>query len=226
MNNLRRLVGSTVQSALQSDPTPAPEVAESPPWVEKATGWAPQIPRSSASASSIDSTLKGAIEPRRDSSSSGTVGPTREDTAPLFSTPGASTSAARSVPISSRLSRPRQSPPSSPSRQGVPGSPSSSSSYDPATAPLRSRSAGQSRPPPIARKPLNQSKAYSTPSRSPRSAYGSRADHVNTRDELLMMLLSSQAVMDSREFEILTSEEVDELKTVRIAKSHRYSSRF
>lgn len=32
-----------------------------------------------------------------------------------------------------------------------------------------------------------------------------------------MMLLSSQAVMDSREFEILTSEEVDELKTVRIA---------
>ncbi|KII95270.1 hypothetical protein PLICRDRAFT_48232 [Plicaturopsis crispa FD-325 SS-3] len=35
---------------------------------------------------------------------------------------------------------------------------------------------------------------------------------LNTKDELLMSLLSSEAVVDSREFEILSSEEVDDLK--------------
>ena len=35
---------------------------------------------------------------------------------------------------------------------------------------------------------------------------------LNTRDELLMSLLASQAVVDSRDFDILGSEEVDELK--------------
>jgi Up-regulated During Septation len=41
------------------------------------------------------------------------------------------------------------------------------------------------------------------------------SDPINTRDELLMMLLTSQAVLDSREFEILSAEEVDDLKKVR-----------
>jgi hypothetical protein len=37
---------------------------------------------------------------------------------------------------------------------------------------------------------------------------------VNTRDELLISLLSSEAVLDSREYAILGSEEVEELKNV------------
>ena len=37
---------------------------------------------------------------------------------------------------------------------------------------------------------------------------------VNTRDDLLMSLLASEAVVDSRGFEILSSEEVEELKRV------------
>lgn len=39
---------------------------------------------------------------------------------------------------------------------------------------------------------------------------------VNIRDELLMSLLTSEAVVDSRECEILSAEEVEELKRVRL----------
>lgn len=49
---------------------------------------------------------------------------------------------------------------------------------------------------------------------------------VDTRDELLMSLLASEAVVDSREFEILSSEEVEELKKVRFCNKlvyHRLS---
>jgi hypothetical protein len=42
---------------------------------------------------------------------------------------------------------------------------------------------------------------------------------LNTRDELLISLLASQAVVDSRDFEILGSEEVDELKKARLQAS-------
>lgn len=37
---------------------------------------------------------------------------------------------------------------------------------------------------------------------------------VDTRDELLMSLLASEAIVDSREFDILHSEDVEELKKV------------
>lgn len=39
--------------------------------------------------------------------------------------------------------------------------------------------------------------------------------NLNTRDELLMSLLASEAVIDSRDFEILSAEEAEELKKVR-----------
>ena len=39
---------------------------------------------------------------------------------------------------------------------------------------------------------------------------------LNTRDELLISLMASEAVVDSRDFEILAAEEVDELKKVCI----------
>lgn len=39
---------------------------------------------------------------------------------------------------------------------------------------------------------------------------------LNTRDELLLSLLASEAVVDSQEFDILSSEEVDDLKKARM----------
>jgi hypothetical protein len=45
---------------------------------------------------------------------------------------------------------------------------------------------------------------------------------VDTRDELLMSLLASEAIVDSHECEILTSEEVEELKKVRRGLSSVY----
>lgn len=38
---------------------------------------------------------------------------------------------------------------------------------------------------------------------------------LNTRDELLISLLASEAVVESRDFEIFSAEEVEELKKVR-----------
>ncbi len=38
---------------------------------------------------------------------------------------------------------------------------------------------------------------------------------LNTRDELIISLLASEAMIDSREYDILTSEEVEELKKAR-----------
>ena len=46
---------------------------------------------------------------------------------------------------------------------------------------------------------------------------------VNTRDALLLSLMSSEAMVDSRGYDILNAEEVDELKKVRIP--FRYSCR-
>lgn len=43
-----------------------------------------------------------------------------------------------------------------------------------------------------------------------------RISGLDTRDELLVSLMASEAVIDSREFAILGAEEVDELKKVRI----------
>lgn len=41
----------------------------------------------------------------------------------------------------------------------------------------------------------------------------------SVRDDLLMSLLASEAIVDSRGYEILSSEEVEELKKVRIRLS-------
>ena len=44
---------------------------------------------------------------------------------------------------------------------------------------------------------------------------------LNTRDELLMSLLTSEAVVDSRNFEILSAEETEELKKVQTLCHHK-----
>ena len=38
--------------------------------------------------------------------------------------------------------------------------------------------------------------------------------NLNTRDELLISLMASEAAIDSRDFEIITAEEVEDLKKV------------
>lgn len=242
MNGVRRFLGNAVQAVapLESSTTsslPSPTSEEVPPWVEKATPWAPQVnPRPTPSVSSIDSlSTNGGLERGRDSSSSSTIGPSRDDTAPLFSTPGASSSSptrANGFPTTGNnapLRLARRSPPPSPMRQVSLPSPSSSRREPDADAddipplPGRSKSLGkQPRPSMLTRdrQPsiTSPKKSMSVSSRSPRTAYaprpGAGADAVNTRDHLLMMLLSSQAVLDSRDFEVLGAEEVEELKTV------------
>lgn len=51
---------------------------------------------------------------------------------------------------------------------------------------------------------------------TPGSGWKQPSGSVNIRDELLMSLLTSEAVVDSRECEILCAEEVEELKKVRV----------
>ena len=46
---------------------------------------------------------------------------------------------------------------------------------------------------------------------------------LNIRDDLLISLLASEAIVDSRGFEILSAEEVEELKQVRLSMIHPYS---
>ncbi|KAF8307614.1 hypothetical protein DL93DRAFT_2087872 [Clavulina sp. PMI_390] len=199
-----------------TEPSPASSASsEVAPWaVEKGTGWTPQQPRTSVPTPSSSSFGRSESDRSRDYAS-----PTsqRPPTAPLFtSTPGASTSSPR-LPPSSSSSRTLHSPeysPESPNPSQLPNSPSSARSFDTPTSVLRSKSAGQARPSPVNRKAFNPpSKAYSAPSRSPRATYGPRGDSYQTRDDLLIQLLSSQAVLDSRDFEVLTNEEADDLKT-------------
>jgi hypothetical protein len=40
--------------------------------------------------------------------------------------------------------------------------------------------------------------------------------NLNTRDELLISLMASEAAIDSRDFEIITAEEVEDLKKVHL----------
>lgn len=67
--------------------------------------------------------------------------------------------------------------------------------------------AGPSRPLPdrvaeLAKKPVNL------------FGRGRGSEPIDTRDELLMSLLTSEAMLDSKEFTILNAEEVEELKRV------------
>lgn len=50
-------------------------------------------------------------------------------------------------------------------------------------------------------------------------SWGSASAQINTRDELLISLLASQAAIDSKECEVLSAEEVDDLKKVRFEYS-------
>ncbi|KAJ4465176.1 Up-regulated during septation-domain-containing protein [Lentinula edodes] len=57
-----------------------------------------------------------------------------------------------------------------------------------------------------------------------KSLSGTRPIQRNTRDDLLLSLLASEAVVESRDFAILSSEEIDELKKEETRLSSRLSS--
>lgn len=103
---------------------------------------------------------------------------------------------------SSRANNPPNSAPiPSPNRsQTMPNTPSQAG---PSTPPRSLPNSGQSRY--SARKSVNPDSAPWKRTSGP----------LNTRDELIMSLMASEAVIDSRDYDILSTEEVEELKKVR-----------
>lgn len=103
-------------------------------------------------------------------------------------------------------------------KQKLPPRPSSPSSDDDVRRP---QSNGSTLVSPTRSLPMRKSTTSSpgagpsTP-RTPFNFYTSisQSGQLNTKDELLMSLLTSEAVVDSRDFEILSAEEIDELKKV------------
>ncbi|KAI9464303.1 dehydrase and lipid transport-domain-containing protein [Russula earlei] len=81
----------------------------------------------------------------------------------------------------------------------------------PVSGPSSAASSPTTLTPPPRRKPP-PSEWDETPSPSPNGA-----PRANTRDALLLGLLSSEAIVDSREYEILSAEEVEELKKASVA---------
>ncbi|PPQ80493.1 hypothetical protein CVT26_004272 [Gymnopilus dilepis] len=110
----------------------------------------------------------------------------------------------------------------SPTRsQTLPNSPASAS----VSASGRSSSPG--------RRPLSSRKSVASPTSTATSTSNSNANlnrlsasagPLNTRDELLISLMASEAVIDCREFEILGAEEVEELKKEHQVLSSRHTA--
>jgi hypothetical protein len=64
------------------------------------------------------------------------------------------------------------------------------------------------------------SPALSSPLLTRKAALSDTAINKTARDDLLITLLSSEALVESREYEVLTAEEVDGLKKVGVAYPH------
>ncbi|KAJ6561493.1 Up-regulated during septation-domain-containing protein [Mycena vulgaris] len=137
-------------------------------------------------------------------SATGTTSPPPSEPVPLKSgapswppqSPPVAPSSPTTAPLFLRKDKEEQEPPRSPARVQKPlanGSPQS---------PSPSRQ--QQLPSPLSRVPP-------PPTRLATSRTATQSP-LNTRDELLISLLASEAVVDSRDFEILSSEEVDDLK--------------
>ncbi|KAI5115009.1 hypothetical protein M0805_008266, partial [Coniferiporia weirii] len=196
MNGVRRLLGGGTQRS-QSPPTSAPTLSEPLPPFPPLQKTAPLSISSSKPSwpPTPLATTNGSPNGRSDSASSSTVStsPARTNT----SLPRSYGSRQNSLDHDVR-SQSRGSSISSPPRKPVPTSPGSS----PSSAPRSSNAlAGPSSP------------SRFMPSRVAQLRAWKRASGpVDTRDELLMSLLASEAIVDSREFDILSAEDVEELK--------------
>jgi hypothetical protein len=102
-------------------------------------------------------------------------------------------------------------------------------SPQPTTAALFLKKKDKPRPPPANNNSVDEGRGFRTRPNTIDSslAGGSRGSgpvQRSTRDELLLSLLASEAVVESRDFTILNSEEVDELKKVRFQRFFHLSS--
>lgn len=187
MNGVRRLLGATTASP---SPPQEPQLAQVAPlsFVKSGPTWPPSSPSLAQQALPVDATKPtAALFLKKDRRPPPPTSAADED-----NTGSTSFQSTRSSAGPSGIYSPRSQSPLT-RTQTIPNSPSSVASSSPSNR-LPSRKS--------VRKSETEWKRTSAP--------------LNTRDELLMSLMASEAVVDSRDFEILTAEEVDELKKVRI----------
>ncbi|KAK7470289.1 hypothetical protein VKT23_001721 [Stygiomarasmius scandens] len=190
MNGVRRFLGAAASVTSSSPPDPPPPIQSEPASVPPLSAkpgptWPPQSPTQQQPPSPYGSpkTTTAALFLRKDKQKP----PPLPDDNPL------------------RSSRSSQSAPGSPAQRKSQSS-SVSSSPIMRRQPL-SPTAGPSSPQTPSKKPATRKPITQVDPEFKRTS-----GLLNTRDELLLSLLASEAVVDSRDFEILSSEEVDELK--------------
>ncbi|KAF8638559.1 hypothetical protein AX17_002102 [Amanita inopinata Kibby_2008] len=202
MNGVRRLLGAATASSSSSS---SPQTATSPPDKSRALPQTaplsfspksgPSWPPSSAAESLPDDTLSSPtvpttpVLPLRMGKPQPPLPPQVHDEA---------SNASDSRPSTSPVTRLRSSLSATPSPKKRNGSLPDSSPSTPSSSPR----AGQSRL--LTRK--------SVPKVDEQPDWKRSSATLNTRDELLISLLASEAVVDSRDFDILNSEVVEELK--------------
>ncbi|KAF8559447.1 hypothetical protein OG21DRAFT_1503350 [Imleria badia] len=194
MNGVRRFLGGGGSSTQPPPPpqTPAPDTPPPPPPAFSKPSWPPQGSRPSTPTDGKPASTSGTpglvIRKERAKPSQVTSPTNRVEKTPPRSV---STPASARSPTGSIASYNVASPTRRPVRNGsatILGSPTPSSSRV---------------PPPCPAKPMMSESS---------AGWKHASGLVNIRDELLMSLLTSEAVVDSRECEILSAEEVEELK--------------
>ena len=208
MNGVRRFLGGGGSSTQPPPPPPPPPQPQPPPPVP-APDTPPPPPPASAKPSWPLQSSRPSTPTDAKSSSSGT--------------PGLVIRKERSKPtqVTSPTNRVEKTPPRSVSTPASARSPTGSiASYNVASPTRRLVRNGSATllgsPTPSCRAPP-LGLPEPTPSESS-VGWKRTSGLVNIRDELLMSLLTSEAVVDSRECEILSAEEVEELKKVRAMK--------
>ena len=221
MNGVRRLLGGGGQRTQVPPPPlngsppsqslpinepplpPLPPLQTTAPLVISKPTW-PPTPLTASQGQPMPPAKQEQIQNRlRDSSSSHTVSYNAQQLNNKRSSGDAASSPSR--PHSSH---------SSPSRKPVPMSPTSVSSPTSTSGQMPNAIAGPSSPPirPLPNR-VAQLSHKSVISLEPN--WKRSSNMVDTRDELLMSLLASEAIVDSYDYEILSSEGVEELKKVR-----------
>ncbi|KIJ69803.1 hypothetical protein HYDPIDRAFT_104420 [Hydnomerulius pinastri MD-312] len=204
MNGVRRFLGGGATSPASSQPQPpppAPAPVTPPPVVPFVSAGKPSWPpQDSPPASPLDGRASSGtpgLVIRKGKPKPLVASPTGEDTlgnTSFQSAPSASTPSSVRSPTASLSSHHITSPTRKSVLNGggsILGSPNAGPSSPPSRIP----------PPSLVR-----------PQKSVGSEWKRTSGLVNIRDELLMSLLTSEAVVDSRECEILSAEEVEELK--------------
>lgn len=198
MNGVRRFLGgggsSTQPPPFQPQPVPAPDTPPPPPPASSKPAWLSQDSPPSTPKSVNSSGTQGLVIRKERTKPSQVTTPANERTPGNASVQSPSTPASARSLTGSITSYNVVSPTRKPVLNGAPnifGSPTPSSSRVP--------------PPSIAEPAPSESSV----------GWKRTSGLVNIRDELLMSLLTSEAVVDSRECEILSAEEVEELKKVR-----------